>query len=292
MTPSEIQKAAVARRWAAEEARFPIPAGVGPHECHLHPGFYYVPWIDSRLVFSRDGRVIKLLTGLPHKTSFNHKGYRVVSFRRDGKWTSMVLHRVLAMLFCPVPERHAGVSFDELEVNHKDGDKLNNHVDNLEWVTTGENMAHAWESGLVKTESPVVVRNVTTGEEIRYRSLSSCARAFCIGTGPMALHLNSPYAGMILNDGHQFKFDDGSQWPEITAVEMPGIRIGMNCDCVGENVDTGTKLVFSSLVTAARYLELPLNSLRLSRSRNGPEVPYKGWIFYSLSGRPLSKKLK
>ncbi|WJJ55204.1 hypothetical protein [Xanthomonas phage RTH11] len=66
----------------------------------------------------------------------------------------------------------------------------------------------------------------------------------------------------------------------------------MACDCVGENVETGLKLIFVSLAQAANYLSLPLTPLRLSRSRKGFDVPFKGWIFYSLSGRPLSRKLK
>lgn len=292
MTPSEVQKAAVAKRWAREEEMFPIPMEEGLHECVQHPGFYLIPWIQSRIVVNRAGEVIKLLTGKPHKTNINKKGYLKVAVRENGRWISKFLHRLLAMLFCPIPERHAELSFDELEVNHKDGNKLNNDVKNLEWVTTAENMVHAWEAGLVGTEIPLLVRNISTKEISTYPSISSCGRAFCIETAALSTHLRSPYAGMILADGYQFKLDDNSPWPCHTAVEMPEIRIGMACDCIGENIQTGKRLVFSSLVTAARFLDLPLTPLRLSRTRKGPDVPFEGWIFYSFSGRSLSKKFK
>lgn len=48
------------------------------------------------------------------------------------------------MAFNPVED------MDELEVNHKDGNKLNNNLDNLEWCTTSENQKHAFKTGLQK----------------------------------------------------------------------------------------------------------------------------------------------
>ena len=52
------------------------------------------------------------------------------------------LHRLICMTFKPITNP------SELEVNHIDGNKLNNSLENLEWVTKQENLSHAWDNNL------------------------------------------------------------------------------------------------------------------------------------------------
>jgi len=61
-------------------------------------------------------------------------GYLVVRLYKDGNWKKRRIHRLVAETFL-------GVS--DLTVNHKNGNKKDNCVENLEWVTHQENMAHA-----------------------------------------------------------------------------------------------------------------------------------------------------
>lgn len=68
-------------------------------------------------------------------------GYYMVSFSYNNKSKPQRVHRLLANTFIPNPQNLP-------EVNHVDGDKLNNELSNLEWVTHRENMSHAFRIGL------------------------------------------------------------------------------------------------------------------------------------------------
>lgn len=71
----------------------------------------------------------------------NSNGYLRCDMNISGKTKSYLTHRLVAKLFIPNPE-------NKPEVNHKDGDKYNNSVKNLEWCTRSENERHAWKTGL------------------------------------------------------------------------------------------------------------------------------------------------
>lgn len=69
-------------------------------------------------------------------------GYKVVSLTVFGESKSFLVHRLVAITFLDNP-------LNKKQVNHIDGNKLNNCVDNLEWVTPSENIQHAYDSGLI-----------------------------------------------------------------------------------------------------------------------------------------------
>jgi hypothetical protein len=69
------------------------------------------------------------------------KGYLQVALAKDGKCYPKRVHRLVAEAFIP--------NTDNLpQVNHKDGNKLNNHVENLEWIENKDNLLHSWNIGL------------------------------------------------------------------------------------------------------------------------------------------------
>lgn len=89
---------------------------------------------------TRDGKVINKHTGHTLAPQPNGKGYLRVSIGKK----LMFIHRLVAEKYIPNPE-------NKPQVNHKDGNKLNNCVDNLEWVTNQENRNHAVDNDLQVT---------------------------------------------------------------------------------------------------------------------------------------------
>jgi hypothetical protein len=83
---------------------------------------------------NKDGKILS--------AAVNQKGYLIVNLRGDIRKTS-VIHRLVAKAFLPNPE-------NKKEVNHINGIKNDNRLDNLEWVTPSENVKHAYSIGLKK----------------------------------------------------------------------------------------------------------------------------------------------
>lgn len=73
----------------------------------------------------------------------DRRGYLILGLRKDGIFINAKVHRLVAETFIPNPE-------NKLEVNHKDGNKKNNNVSNLEWATRAENASHAKDLKLMK----------------------------------------------------------------------------------------------------------------------------------------------
>lgn len=75
------------------------------------------------------------------KTCKGKVGYIVTDLNKNNKRKTKYIHRLVAEAFIPNPENKPCV-------NHKDGNKLNNKISNLEWVTYSENNKHAWDNNL------------------------------------------------------------------------------------------------------------------------------------------------
>ena len=112
-----------------------------------HPGYEISSYgrvkAKARQVVYKDGRIGNFKERIL-KTQITKKGYERVSLSSPSKEkykSSYQVHRLVAEAFVPNPE-------NKPQVNHKDGNKLNNHYSNLEWVTNTENHEHKLEKGL------------------------------------------------------------------------------------------------------------------------------------------------
>ena len=104
--------------------------------------------IPNAYLVSNYGRVWSNCRNIFMNPSPDKDGYfRIGLTRTDYSRKYIGVHRLVAKAFIPLPDR-VDIPQEELVVNHKDGNKTNNFVGNLEWCSTYENTRHAIETGL------------------------------------------------------------------------------------------------------------------------------------------------
>jgi hypothetical protein len=125
-----------------------------------------------------DGRIFSKKRKIYLRHDIVRGGYHQVSLSTNGTQKRYKVHRLVAYCFCNPPD-----NYQELAVDHLDGNKDNNSFDNLEWVTMDENNRRARENKLNDISYNNSVRwndedfRKNTGRNISIgRTLSGCAR--------------------------------------------------------------------------------------------------------------------
>lgn len=114
-------------------------------------GFREVPGYDGKYFIDEQGRVwscFKNCILTQHLDS--PKNYLQSLMMMPGRKSGMprYIHKLVACVWLDSPPGNIGRKRGQYCVNHKDGNKLNNHVSNLEWITCDDNTRHAWQNGL------------------------------------------------------------------------------------------------------------------------------------------------
>lgn len=130
----------------------------------------WTPVSRCGLVLGRQG----VITGYPTDSNNYLKHYGVP------------IHRLVATTFIP------NTDSKKIFVNHIDGDKQNNRVSNLEWVTPSENCTHAYQTGLRPDNKHVLAKNIDTGEILEFKTIWECGRHFKTNGGTIHRILNRP----------------------------------------------------------------------------------------------------
>lgn len=128
-----------------------------------------IPGFDDLYQVSTLGRVRGLVRGGVLKTDVVNGGYLRVTLCKNGKTRRFMVHRLVATVF--IPNNDIKREF----VNHRDGIKTNNHIDNLQWCTSSENETHSYSTlGKINSSSKMVL-DLETG--IYYDSIAHAAVA-------------------------------------------------------------------------------------------------------------------
>jgi hypothetical protein len=192
-------------------------------ECNT-PNFK-IPKGYSKYRVSPDGKVFSFHREKFLKGSINPAGYTNIRLTSDnGVTLTWGLHRLIAFCFiCSDYEK-----FGELYVNHKDGNKHNNTLENLEIVTPKQNVEHAGLNNLSRKCLPILVRDVKSGLISEYPSIIECSKHLGVSKDTVLYRLR--YLGKRLSpSGQQFKLKkDKTPWVEIKDLEEAKKLYGRN----------------------------------------------------------------
>lgn len=137
----------------------------------------------DRMVTGKNG-VTKRFSGRVIAEVPMNAGYVTVALSKDGNPVRYLVHRLVAFTFIPNPDERP-------EVNHKNGVKSDNRIDNLEWMGRGANIDHAVETGLIRNKGELNPAAKLTGAQVmQIKELSryclhpnELARAFNVKPG-------------------------------------------------------------------------------------------------------------
>jgi hypothetical protein len=260
----------------------------GPLGIAEFPDFCYIPYF-TRYGLSKNGELLELAPNSasssriipwylrkPPPGSKSKGNYLQRTIQGDKEYPAWrQLHRLLAMVYL-----RYGNWLRKYHVNHKDGEPSNNALNNLEWCTPLENIEHAIKHGLRQECQVILVKNLRTGEVIRYPSAEKAALALGGASRGDGVRRRIKNNHLLYPDFKVIKFDDETPWPEIdvnTAV-MCRTYYSVPSEIIARNVFTGELCIFENAQEASRLLGVSpaMVNLHVSKLR---VIPTKGFNF-------------
>ncbi len=121
-----------------------------------------------------------------------------VSLWKDGKPKDLLVARLVALTFLGEPQ-------EGFTVNHKDGNRFNNNIENLEWLSLADNIRHGFETGLYHNQKPISVVGVGDRKTYRFKSLSEFDRFLNRSPGYTSNGLNKAHKTFTDSRGKMFR---------------------------------------------------------------------------------------
>ena len=194
-------------------------------------------------------------------------GYYHFPLRNNDNRKIMVgRHRLLCLIFKPVENSQ------RLYVNHINGVKCDDRLENLEWITPKENCEHAGRLGLSPKCYPVSTRNVYTGEVKKYPSIIECAKAVNLNKDPVQARVRAG-EHRVFPEGLQYrKSHSDDPWPPGDAKDIENLKFGRNIAVLVKYHFTGEVKRYEKLSTLAAELKLCLATI---------------WKWHAVDGQPM-----
>ena len=260
-----------------------------PLEVINRKGYYYIPMCEN-YALTINGDIVNLTTGVhkkwskltPPKNNVNNRtsGYlytKVVNGEGDSK--ILYQHRALCLVFVPYDNKVV-----KMTCNHKDGVTDNNILSNLEWVTYSGNLKHAIDSGLRPNHvKRVVMKDLNTGKETTYSSISECARELNLSNQNVITRIANGLT-KVWPDRMVFKYDDGLPWPLPVVKEIDYFKKGQGDDIIARNIFTGQELIFTGVNNGCHITGVVAGTI-FKHLKENRDIPVGGYNFRYINSK-------
>ena len=160
------------------------------------------------------GQVRNKTTLLILKQKIDRYGYLTIGLCNNKRKIYPTIHRLLALAFIPNPNNYP-------QVNHIDGNKLNNNLSNLEWISASGNVLHALDNDLYKNARHVIVKDIKTNKIERYLSLKEFSKKINVYSNVIVPYIKNSEKNPFLNR-YIIKIEDISSLKNICNVKIFG----------------------------------------------------------------------
>ena len=231
-----------------------------------------IPDFDNYLI-TNDGKVYSLRKGGYLIQNVTPDGYMKVCLKTPTRKDNFMVHRLVADAYLPKDDSRQ-------IVNHKNSNRQDNHVSNLEYVTTRENSIHSYKTGnsakfkkAVKMIDPIKKTVLAT-----FTSIAEASETTKIDKMSISQCCNKRYR---LGGGYLWQFEDEVAIREITPKSTSACCIEQLNNITGEIVAS-----FASMTQAAQSINGDIR--RISDVCSGKLPEYKGWMWRKAIKEPLT----
>lgn len=181
------------------------------------------------------------------------------------------LHSLLGNTFLMKPEVEG-----EIWINHRDGNKENFDLKNLEWTSASQNLLHAYENGLRSDNKQVKLKDLIDGSVVEFNSLNACARFLNKAPSVLSVYLKRKAKYPFIGRYELRWLKD--EWVGFTAKDTNLRREGVPRAVLAEHLDSGTKVIYRSASVAEKETKVDRSSI--CASANGKrKSEAKGYRF-------------
>lgn len=245
-----------------------------PIESANYQGTFIIPYY-TRYTLTPDFKLIDTKNGLVREAKLDSGYLKSRIFDDYGNRPLIALHRMIAMAFIPVEG-----DVTKLVVDHINHQKLDNRIDNLQWLTPSE---HGVKTTTLGEDEKVAVlcRDVHTGEVITLPSIRGAAAYYGIDYKTMVHRLNAKQR--VFYPGVQYqKAEEFEEWRIPSNDEVMKVMNAQRKPPVMKITavhDDGTKVEFDTLGQAAEFTKIIARTLRAVSEKRVPNRKRNGWSF-------------